>query len=107
MAEALTAEADSGGHTDNRPAMTLLPTIMALRDRIVAKYGYEQNICIGLGGGIATPESTAAAFAMGAAYVVAGTVHQACVESGTSHAVRAMLAQARQADINNGPSADM
>ncbi len=107
MAEALTAEADSGGHTDNRPAMTLLPTIMALRDRIVAKYGYEQNICIGLGGGIATPESTAAAFAMGAAYVVAGTVHQACVESGTSHAVRAMLAQARQADITMAPSADM
>ena len=33
MAEDLTAEADSGGHTDNRPAITLLPTMLALRDR--------------------------------------------------------------------------
>ncbi len=107
MAQALTAEADSGGHTDNRPAMTLLPTIIALKDRIVAKFGYPENICVGLGGGIATPKSTAAAFAMGAAYVVAGTVHQACVESGTSDPVRNMLAQARQADITMAPSADM
>ena len=34
MAEDLTAEADSGGHTDNRPALTLLPTMLALRDEI-------------------------------------------------------------------------
>ncbi len=33
MAQDLTAEADSGGHTDNRPAITLLPTMLALRDR--------------------------------------------------------------------------
>jgi trans-AT polyketide synthase/acyltransferase/oxidoreductase domain-containing protein len=35
MADAITAEADSGGHTDNRPALTLLPTMLALRDRVV------------------------------------------------------------------------
>ena len=27
MAQDVTAEADSGGHTDNRPAMALFPTI--------------------------------------------------------------------------------
>ena len=32
MADALTAEADSGGHTDNRPALALLPTMISLRD---------------------------------------------------------------------------
>ena len=37
--------------------------------------------------------AVAAAFAMGAAYVLVGSVHQACVESGTSDIVRAMLAQ--------------
>ena len=30
MADDITAEADSGGHTDNRPFLTLLPTIIAL-----------------------------------------------------------------------------
>jgi PfaD family protein len=44
---------------------------------------------------------------MGAAYVLAGSVHQACVEAGTSDAVRRMLAEARQADIAMAPAADM
>ena len=34
MADDITAEADSGGHTDNRPFVALLPTILALRDEI-------------------------------------------------------------------------
>ena len=40
MAQDLTVEADSGGHTDNRPAITLLPTMLALRDQIQAEYNY-------------------------------------------------------------------
>ena len=107
MADDLTAEADSGGHTDNRPALTLLPTMMALRDEITAKYDYVNPVRIGLAGGIATPDSTAAAFAMGAAFVLTGSVNQACVESGTSDTVRQMLAEAQQADVTMAPSADM
>lgn len=107
MAGDLTAEADSGGHTDNRPAITLLPTMQALRDEMTAVYHYEDPICVGLAGGIATPESTAAAFAMGAAYVLTGSVNQACVEAGTSAAVRQMLAEADQADVTMAPAADM
>ena len=107
MASDLTAEADSGGHTDNRQALTLLPIMMTLRDEIAARQGYEQPISVGLGGGIATPESAAAAFAMGAAYILTGTVNQACRESGSSDLVRQMLAEARQADVTMAPSADM
>jgi len=107
VASDLTAEADSGGHTDNRQALTLLPTMMALRNEIVAQQGYAEPICVGLGGGIATPESTAAAFALGAAYVLTGTVNQACVESGTSDRVRQMLSEAQQADVTMAPAADM
>ena len=44
---------------------------------------------------------------MGAGYVVVGSVNQGCVESGTSDAVRKMLAQAQQADIAMAPAADM
>lgn len=107
MAEDLTAEADSGGHTDNRPAISLFPTMVALRDELAEKYQYERTPCVGLGGGIATPESAAAAFAMGAAYILTGSVNQSCVEAGTSETVRQMLAEARQADVIMAPAADM
>lgn len=107
MCDDLTAEADSGGHTDNRPAITLLPTLLALRDRLQKQFNYPTPPRVGLGGGIGTPASAAAAFAMGAAYVVTGSVNQACVESGSSDPVRKMLAEAGQADVAMAPAADM
>ena len=107
MAQDLTAEADSGGHTDNRPALCLFPTMTALRDEMVRSHGYGMPLRVGLAGGIATPEATAAAFAMGAAYVLTGSVNQSCVEADTSALVKKMLADARQADITMAPAADM
>jgi PfaD family protein len=107
VAQDLTAEADSAGHTDNRPAVTLLPTLLALRDRLQARYAFDQPLRVGAAGGIATPASAAAAFVMGAAYVLTGSVNQACAESGSSDAVREMLAQAEQADTAMAPAADM
>lgn len=107
MAQDITAEADSGGHTDNRPLVTLLPSLLALRDRLQAKYGYDQPLRVGAAGGMSTPASLAGAFAMGAAYVLTGSINQACVESGSSDTVRRLLAQAEQADIAMAPAADM
>ena len=107
MAEDLTVEADSGGHTDNRPAVALLPAMIALRDAMQAKHAYPQPLRVGMAGGISTPASAAAAFAMGAAYILTGSVNQACVEAGTSPAVREMLAKAAQADVTMAPAADM
>jgi PfaD family protein len=85
----------------------LLPTLLALRDRMQGQFGYEQALRVGAAGGLSTPAGLAAAFAMGAAYVLTGSVNQACVESGSSDAVRRMLAQAEQADIAMAPAADM
>jgi PfaD family protein len=107
VADDLTVEADSGGHTDNRPAITLLPTMLALRDRLQLQCRYASPPRVGLAGGVATPSGVAGAFAMGAAYVVTGSVNQACVESGSSDAVRKMLAEAGQADVTMAPAADM
>ena len=107
MADDLTAEADSGGHTDNRPAISLLPTMIALRDELAQKYKYKNPPCVGLGGGISTPHAAAAALAMGAAYILTGSVNQSCVEAGTSEIVRQMLAEAGQADMTMAPAADM
>lgn len=107
MAQDITVEADSGGHTDNRPALALFPTIQTQKDEFQRKYNYQQQLRVGLGGGIATPASAVAAFSMGAAYLVTGSVNQACVESGTCNLVRQMLAETRQADITMAPSGDM
>lgn len=107
LAQEVTAEADSGGHTDNRPAMALFPTINSLAAKLERQYGYDRRLRVGLAGGISTPASAAAAFAMGAAYLMTGSVNQSCVESGTSDTVRTMLAGTRQADVIMAPAADM
>src|SRR5439155_671323 len=107
VAQDLTAEADSGGHTDNRPLVALLPTLLALRDRMQSQHGYDVPLRVGAAGGLATPAGVVAAFAMGAAYVLTGSINQACVESGSSDAVRKMLAEAGQADVIMAPAADM
>ena len=107
VAQDLTVEADSGGHTDNRPALAQFPTMLALRDRRQDEYQFQQKLRVGAAGGIATPQAAAAAFAMGAAYILTGSVNQACLEAGTSDAVRKLLAQVEQADVRMAPAADM
>lgn len=107
MAQDLTVEADSGGHTDNRPAITLIPTMLALRDQLEKQYQYAVPLRVGAAGGIATPASAAAAFAMGAAYIVTGTINQSCIESGSSDRVRQMLAGTEQADTAMAAAGDM
>lgn len=107
MATDVTVESDSGGHTDNRPLVAQFPTIAALRDRMQREYEYDVPLRLGAAGGIATPAGVVAAFALGAAYVVTGSINQACVESGSSDLVRKMLAEAEQADVTMAPAADM
>jgi trans-AT polyketide synthase, acyltransferase and oxidoreductase domains len=107
VADDITVEADSGGHTDNRPLVCLLPSMLALRDEIQAKYQYEKPIRIGVGGGISNPQSALAGFMMGAAYIVTGSVNQSCVESGSCEHTKKLLAQAEMADMMMAPAADM
>lgn len=107
MADDLTVEADSGGHTDNRPLVCLLPAIQLLRDELRARYGYQQRVRIGAGGGIGTPAAALAAFVMGADYIVTGSINQACQESGSSPWVRQQLAAAEMTDVMMAPAADM
>jgi trans-AT polyketide synthase, acyltransferase and oxidoreductase domains len=107
VAEDITVEADSGGHTDNRPLTALFPEIVILRDKLATQYRLVRPIRVGAAGGLGTPHSVAAAFAMGAAYVLTGSVNQACVESGLSTRGRQMLADVGVADVTMAPAADM
>lgn len=108
MADDITVEADSGGHTDNRPLVCLIPTIIAEREKVLQEFPQMINtIRIGAAGGISTPESALAALMAGAAYVVTGSVNQSCLEAATSLKTRTMLTQADMADVIMAPSADM
>ena len=107
MADDITVEADSGGHTDNRPLVGVLPAIIALLDEIQEKHRYKTPVRIGAAGGIGTPSAALAAFVMGAAYVATGSVNQSCVEAGTSEKTRALLAQMEMTDVAMAPSSDM
>ncbi|MCP4744632.1 MAG: PfaD family polyunsaturated fatty acid/polyketide biosynthesis protein [Desulfobacteraceae bacterium] len=107
VAQDMTAEADSGGHTDNRPALALLPTILSIKDEAINTYGYKIPLRVGLAGGIATADAAAGAFSMGAAYILTGSINQSCVEADTAPVIREMLGQAQQADVTMAPAADM
>ncbi|WP_433379447.1 PfaD family polyunsaturated fatty acid/polyketide biosynthesis protein [Actinoplanes sp. CA-142083] len=107
LAEDVTVEADSGGHTDNRPLAVVLPVIRALRDELVRRNGYSRPIRVGAAGGMGDPAGVAAAFAAGAAYVVTGTINQLAREAGLSEAAKGLLAQADLADVAMAPAADM
>ena len=107
VAEDIIVESDSGGHTDNRPLGVLFPIIASLRDQIAAEQGYARPIRVGAAGGLGCPNAVAAAFSLGAAFVVTGTVNQACVESGLDASGKEMLAKADMADVIMAPAADM
>ncbi|MDQ0710759.1 PfaD family protein [Streptomyces luteogriseus] len=107
VAEDLTVESDSGGHTDNRPLAVLLPRILRLREETARHFGYTRAARVGAAGGLGTPDAVAAAFALGAEYVVTGSVNQVAVEAGISDDAKAMLAGADIADVIMDPSADM
>jgi trans-AT polyketide synthase, acyltransferase and oxidoreductase domains len=107
VAEDIIVESDSGGHTDNRPLAALFPGILSLRDEIVAAQGYIRPIRVGAAGGLGTPTAVAAAFSMGAAFVLTGSINQACVESGLDASGKEMLADASISDVIMAPAADM
>jgi trans-AT polyketide synthase/acyltransferase/oxidoreductase domain-containing protein len=107
VAEDIIVEADSGGHTDNQPLPALFPTILSLRDELSARYSYTRPIRVGASGGLGCPSAVAAAFSLGASFVLTGSVNQAAVESGLSDEGKAMLAQVGLNDVMMAPAADM
>lgn len=107
VAEDITVEADSGGHTDNRPLGVLLPVLLALRAELCARHGYRRPLRVGAAGGLGTPQAVASAFAMGAAYVVTGSVNQVSVEAGLSDEGKLLLGAADVADVTMAPASDM
>lgn len=91
LADDLAIEADSGGHTDQGVAFSLIPAISALRDKIKRQFNYREEILVGCGGGIGTPQAVISAFMLGADFIFTGSVNQCTAESGANAAVKDML----------------
>jgi len=102
-----TVEADSGGHTDNRPLTAIFGGVRALAQALAERHGYARPPRVGAAGGIGTPDAAAAAFALGAAYVLTGSINQSAREAGVADDARELLAAAGVADVAMAPAADM
>ncbi|MCB2360146.1 PfaD family polyunsaturated fatty acid/polyketide biosynthesis protein [Clostridium estertheticum] len=89
----ISIEADSGGHTDQGVSFTLIPTIMSLKGKLRAKFNYKEEILVGCGGGIGTPEAVASAFTLGADYIFVGSINQCTVESGAHSVIKDILSK--------------
>ncbi|PIE75166.1 MAG: 2-nitropropane dioxygenase [Deltaproteobacteria bacterium] len=105
MSSDIIAEADSGGHTDKQPAVSLFPEIYLLKKQFQKNYE-SIKLHAGLAGGISTPWSAYAAFSMGADFIVTGSINQSCLEANTSKKVKFLLSKALQGDFDLVPSAD-
>jgi len=107
MADDLTAEADSGGHTDMAASYALIPAMIRLRDDMMLQFKYQEKLCIGAAGGIGTPEAALASFMMGADYILTGSINQCTVEAGNSDAVKDILQSINVQDTAYAPAGDM
>ncbi|MDE1462569.1 PfaD family polyunsaturated fatty acid/polyketide biosynthesis protein [Spartinivicinus poritis] len=107
ISDDICVEADSGGHTDQGIAYTLMPAMQFLRDQMMAKYRYRTPIRIGAAGGIGTPQAAAAAFILGADFILTGSINQCTVEADTSDAVKNLLQAINVQDTDYAPAGDM
>lgn len=100
-------EADSGGHTDGGNPVVLIPAMTRLRDEMTDRHRYPERIRVGAAGGLGSPEALAAAFVLGAEFVVTGSVNQCSPEAGTSDAVKDLLATLDIQDTAYAPAGDL
>lgn len=107
MSSEICVEADSGGHTDMGIPTVIFPALCRLRDDMQRQFGYERPVRMGLAGGIGAPASAAAAFTMGADFILTGSINQCTVEAGTSDAVKDLLQEMNIQDTDYAPAGDM
>lgn len=107
VAHDICVESDSGGHTDQGNAYVLVPAIRSLSIEVMNQQSYSKKLCIGAAGGIGTPEAAAAAFILGADFVLTGSINQCTVEAATSDEVKNILQNLDIQDTGYSPAGDM
>jgi trans-AT polyketide synthase/acyltransferase/oxidoreductase domain-containing protein len=107
VADDLCVEADSGGHTDQGVLYALLPAVLAARKAAALAFPAAAQVRIGAAGGLGTPHAIAAAFVLGADFVLTGSINQCTLEARTSDKVKQMLQSAGARDTAIVPAGDM
>lgn len=100
IADDICVEGDSGGYTDRKSSLAILPTVIRIKNRMKQEIPAVENVSIGLAGGVGTPESAAAAFVMGADFILTASINQCTVEAGTSDVVKDILQQINVQDTD-------
>ncbi|MCP5005585.1 MAG: hypothetical protein GY941_16865, partial [Planctomycetes bacterium] len=107
MVDDLAIEADSGGHTDQGVAFSLVPALISLRNQMAQEYQYQERILVGCGGGIGTPQAVISAYQLGAEFIFTGSINQCTVESGAHPVVKDLLSTVSIHDLTLAPAGDM
>ncbi|HWU87823.1 MAG TPA: ACP S-malonyltransferase [Kofleriaceae bacterium] len=103
LSDDLCAHADTIAGTEPVAGALLLPTMRRLRDQVMADHRYPTPIRVGLSGEIGAPEAAAAAFLLGADFVVTDTINQCTVEAATSERAKDLLQAAGIYDTAYAP----
>ncbi|WP_433854483.1 ACP S-malonyltransferase [Streptomyces kronopolitis] len=104
LADDVCAVGDAGDHSDMATLWALLPALRGLRAELGGVAG---AVRVGAGGGIGAPESAAAAFVLGADFVLTGSLNACTAESGTSAAAKDLLQEADVHDTAFAPYGDL
>jgi trans-AT polyketide synthase, acyltransferase and oxidoreductase domains len=108
MADDITVEADSGGHTDNRPLVCLMPAMLALRDEAAGKVSTLSSRC-GWGQRAASARRAQPWLPLPWARPLWSPARSTRPAPNRARATTpaALLAKASMADVMMAPSADM
>ncbi|MET9544857.1 ACP S-malonyltransferase [Streptomyces sp. NPDC006627] len=104
LADDLCVETGSGWYDAVGSLTTLLPAVLRLRD---AASGAGPKVHVGAAGGIGGPEAAAAAFLLGADFLLTGSINQCTPEANTSTAVKDLLQDLDVHDVALAPAAEM
>ncbi|MFF3641655.1 ACP S-malonyltransferase [Streptomyces sp. NPDC002564] len=104
LADDLCVEAGSGWYDAVGSLATLLPAVVRLRD---AASGAGPRVHVGAAGGIGSPEAAAAAFLLGADFLLTGSINQCTPEAHTSTPVKDLLQELDVHDVALAPAAEM
>lgn len=107
LADAITVEGNSGGHTDGGILEVLYPSIRRQVKELERERFGTESIFVGAAGGIGAPEAAAVAFLLGADYIVTGSINQCTAEAGTSDHVKELLASIDIHDTRLSAAGDM
>lgn len=107
LADDICLESEGGWYSERGGGWLLFPALRTLRDEMQRDFGYARRPRIGLSGGIGDPDTAAAAFFLGADFIVTGTINQCTVEAGTSDLVKDMLQDCGLQDTIFAPGGEL